>query len=195
MAGISISAVYTVPLDDLRGLPVSQKNSRKKKLARMVARDFIGREEIDEMFREYDPPNTLYAAVQQILAGEHLMENRGTLYGYAVEALCWAVGTTFFMPFGFPTVEYMDKFLKKRSSPVTLKELVFSGFPLPIPQPGDFPFAGYWSTEQVIAASEFFSSLRVEKEDQTIQVGVAEIQEWLEEAINHETDAVVGFCY
>lgn len=43
-----IGAVYSVPLDELRALP----GSRKKKPARMIARDFIGREEIDEMFGE-----------------------------------------------------------------------------------------------------------------------------------------------
>src|SRR5580700_2106968 len=156
--GSGIGAIYSVPIDDLRTLRNSRSSARKKKLVRMIARDFIGREDIDEMFTEEfeDPPNTLYGAVQQILNGEPLLEDRGALYGYAVEGLCWAIGTTFFLPIGFPTVEYMDEFLKRRSAPVRLKDLAFSGFPLSIPQPGDFPMAGYRMSEQVIAASEFF---------------------------------------
>src|SRR5262245_43741561 len=134
-----IGAVYSVPLDDLRALPGTRDSRRARKLARMIARDFMGRRDIDEMFEEYDPPKTLYEAVQQILNGEPLLEDRGTLYGYGVEALCWSIGTTFFLPIGFPTVEYLDRFLKERASPVLLEGLVFSGFPLPIPQPGDFP--------------------------------------------------------
>src|SRR2546429_645431 len=102
--GANIGAIYSVPLHDLRALPGSRNNARKKKLARMIARDFIGRDDIDEMFGEDfdDLPNTLFAAVQQILNGEELREDRGALYGYAVEGLCWAVGTTFFLPLGFP---------------------------------------------------------------------------------------------
>jgi hypothetical protein len=160
----------------------------------MIAQDFIGREDIDEMFEEYDHPNTLYQAVQQVLNGEPLLEDRGSLYGYAVEGLCWAIGTTFFLPIGFPTVAYLDRFLNERASPVLLEGLVFSGFPLPIPEPDDFPAAGCWRPEDVITASEFFGSLSVE-EDQLIQVGVEEIRRWLEEAVKHETDALVGFYY
>lgn len=187
----SLAAVYSVPLDELARLP----GSRKKKPARMIARDFIGREEIDEMFEEYDPPNTLYSAVQQILNGEPLLEDRGTLYGYAIEGLCWAIGTTFFLPIGFPTVEYMDRFLERRSAPVRLKDLVFSGFPLPIPEPDGFPMAGCWRPEQVITAAEFFTRLQMKRENKVIQVGVEHILLWLEEAIKHETDALVGFYY
>src|SRR5262249_33489297 len=115
-----IGAVYSVPFDDLRTLPGTRNTQRARKLCRMIARDFIGRADIDEMFQEFDPPNTLYQAVEQILNGEPLLEDRGALYGYAVEALCWSIGTTFFLPIGFPTVEYLDRFLKDRSSPVLL---------------------------------------------------------------------------
>jgi hypothetical protein len=193
--GYRIGAVYSVPLDDLRALPSSQKTARKKKLARMVARDFISREEIDEMFAEYDPSNTLYAAVQQIMNSEPLLADRGTLYGYAVEALCWAIGTTFDLPIEFPTVEYMDQFLKRHGSPMLLEQLVFSGFPLVIPPPGDFPTADSWNPEQVLAASRFFGRLRVEEEERIAKRGVEEIRKWLEEAVTHETDALVGFYY
>jgi hypothetical protein len=192
--GQRIAVVYSVPLDDLLALPGSRKISHKKKLVRMIARDFVGRKDIDEMFEEYDPPNTLYSAVQQILNREPLLEDRGSLYGYAVEALCWAIGTTFFLPIGFPTVEYFDKFLERWSSPVNLASLVFSGFPLPIPNPECYPMAGCWKPEQVIAAWDFFSSLRMEQED-LIQVGIEEIRLWLAEAIKHETDALVGYYY
>jgi hypothetical protein len=192
--GYRIGAVYSVPLDDLRALASSQKTARKKKLARMVARDFIGRAEIDEMFAEFDPPNTLYAAVQQIMNAEPLLADRGTLYGYAVEALCWAMGTTFFPPIEFPTVEYMDEFLKRQGSPVLLEELVYSGFPLVIPPPCAFPTAGSWTPEEVIVASRFFGRLRVE-EDRIAEVGVEEIRKWLEEAVKHETDSLVAFYY
>jgi hypothetical protein len=186
-----LAAVYSVPLDELLALP----GSKKKKPARMIARDFLGRQEIDDMFVEYDRPNTLYSALLQILNGEPLLEDRGALYGYAVEGLCWAIGTTFFLPMGFPTVAYMDGFLTRRSSPVTLDSLVSSGFLLPIPEPGDFPSAGFWKTEQVIAASRFFDDLSVEHETREIQVGVDTIRSWLVEAIKHETDTLVGFYY
>lgn len=186
-----LAAVYSVPLDELRALP----GSFKKEPAQMIARDFIGREEIDEMFAECDLPNTLESAVQQILNGEPLREDCGTLYGYAVEGLCWAIGSTFFLPTGFPTIEYFDGLLQRHSAPVSLNVLTFSGFPLPIPKPSDYPFAGCWLPEQVIAASEFFDRLRVDRETPTLQLGVETVRRWLAEAMKHETDALVGFYY
>src|SRR4051812_48523911 len=110
-----LAAVYSVPLDQLRGL----RGSRKRKLARKIATDFY-REDVDEMFEEFDPPNTVYSALLQILDGVPLLEDRGCLYGYAVEGLCWMIGTTFYMPAGFPNDEYLEAFLKRCSSPVTL---------------------------------------------------------------------------
>lgn len=187
----ALAAVYSVPLDELRALP----GSRKKKHARRIARDFIGRQEIDEMFAEYDPPNTLYSAALQILNGEPLLEDRGTLYGYAVEGLCWSVGTTFYLPIGFPKIEYFDEFLARHPAPVRLTDLAFSGLPLPVPEPGDFPFAGCWEPDRVSAAAAFFAGLQTEHEDQYIRTGVETVRKWLDEALKHETDALVGFYY
>ena len=48
---------------------------------------------------------------------------------------------------------------------------------------------------QVIAASEFFGGLQLEHEAELIQVGVREIRGWLAVAIEHDTDALVGFYY
>jgi hypothetical protein len=191
----NIGAVYSVPLDKLRALPGSRKSTRKKKLARLIARDFIGRDEIDEMFAEQfaDPPNTLYAAVQQVLNGEPLLKDRGALYGYAVEGLCWAVGTTFFLPLAFPGYEAMDKFLTAQGSPVTLERLLFSGFPLSIPEPDDYPMAGVWEPAEVLAVARFLASLP--EVDKKLVVGVAQVRKWVAEAIKQETDGLVGFWY
>jgi hypothetical protein len=193
--GTGIGAVYSVPLDELRALPGSGDRARKKKLARMIVKDFIGREDVDEMFSEQfdDPPNTMNGAVQQILNGEPLLEDRGGLYGYAVEGLCWAIGSTFFLPIGFPGHEALDEFLTAHGSPVTLERLLFSGFPLPIPEPESYPMAGVWEPPQVIAASAFLATLPRAKGD--LEVGIAEVRAWVAEAVKHETDGLVGFWY
>jgi len=188
--GSALAAVYSVPLDKLRSLP----GSRRKKLARMIARDFIGRDDIDEMFAEHDPPNTLYAAAQQILNGEPLRDDLGSLYGYAVEGLCWSIGTTFYLPIEFPTIEHFDQFLTRVGAPVRLHDLAFAGMPLAVP-PGDFPFAGSWSPERVITAAAFFDGVSTDGEDRYIQAGARESRRWLAEAMKHETDALVGFYY
>lgn len=187
----AIGAIYSVPLDELRALP----GSKKKKPARMIAKDFIGREEIDEMFGDEfdDPPNTLYVAVQQILNGEPLLKDRGGLYGYAVEGLCWAIGTTFFLPVKFPGYQELDEFLTAHGSPVTVERLLFSGFPLTIPEPKSYPAAGMWEAEQVIAASEFLASLG--EVEGILGAGLTEVRKWVAEAVKHETDALVGFWY
>src|SRR4051812_217309 len=113
--GSDIGAVYSVPLDELRILPGSQNDE----LAQLIAKDFPGRADIDEMFAGAldNEPGTLEAAVQHILDGKPLLEDRGPLYGYAVEGLCWAVGSTFFLPIGFPAYESVDEYLKAHGGP------------------------------------------------------------------------------
>jgi hypothetical protein len=192
--GSGIGAIYSVPLEPLRRIAGSRKRSRK--ISQRVVRDFIGCQEIDEMFAEYDPPNTLGEAVAQIINGEPLEDDRGTLYGYAVEALCWYLGTTFILPIGFPPYEYLEAYLKPLGCPATLEELLFSGFLIPIPTPGDFPFAGHWLPEKVREMWAFLERTEVEEQEEGIAIGLQELKRWLKEAVDREpTDCLVGFYY
>lgn len=84
-------------------------------------------------------------------------------------------------------------YLTAHGSPVTLERLLFSGFPLTIPEPDGYPMAGLWEPAQVIAASEFLATLTDPPGE--LGVGIAEVRRWVAEAIKHETDALVGFWY
>lgn len=189
--GAAIGAVYSVPLKELRAVV----GSRDKKVARTVQRDFYQRDAVDMIFEDDDPPNTVAAAMRQIVNGETLDRDKGSLYGYALEALCWYVGSTFILPMAFPSEKTLDKYLVPRGCPVKVADLVFSGYPLRIPDPGDYPFAGRWAPKQIKAALAFFNALSVKRASKPIQVGVAEIRRWLEEAAGRPGDSLVGFYY
>ncbi len=193
----NIGAIYAVPLAELRVLPGTKRAAQKKKLVRMILKDFIGREEIDEMAAEFDldgPPTTLAAAAQHILDGGPLLDDdRGFLYGYAVEALCWAIGNTHFLPMDFPSYEAMDAYLTEHGSPVTLEKLLFSGFPLTIPDPDCYPSAGVWEHEDVRAASTFLASLP--DPEGPLGVGIGEIRAWVADALSRPGEGLVGFWY
>jgi hypothetical protein len=186
-----IAMIYSVPLDELRTLP----GSRNTALPKLIAKEFSGRDEIDEMFSEDYPgePKTLVAAVRHILAAKPFRQDRGSLYGYAVEALCWSIGSSISLPMGFPGYPAIDKYLTAKGSPVTLEKLMFSGFPLTIPEPEDYPMAGVWEPTEVLAMSEFLAKLKTPRGK--LKVGLEAIRDWVAEAVKHETDGLVGFWY
>jgi hypothetical protein len=187
--GADIGAVYSVPLARLREAP----GSGRRATAMLIQEGFYNREQVDDMFSDYSsPPRTLDEAVRQIMNGEELQPDRGSLYGYAVEALCWAKGKTYFLPIGFPSYKSIDEYLSIHQSPQTLDGLLFSGFPIPIPTPADFPSAGVWEVEEVATMSQFLATLPEASEELASALG--EVRRWVDEAAK-EGHGLVGFWY
>jgi hypothetical protein len=183
--------VYCVPWDELRATP----GSRRRKLVADIERNYGPRPSLDEMFRNMESPWTLGAAVRQIVNGADLDPGWGTVYAYAVEAICWSLGTMFEERFTMHERQAMDRFLKPLGCPVTLWNLSSRGSAVPIPEPGNPPSVGYWTPEEVLESGPFFEDLSLEGADQRIIRGVKEINCWLEEAFEHDGDGLVGFEY
>src|SRR5215469_13673112 len=104
--------VYAVPWYELRDIP----GSRRRKLVTEIERQYGPRQSLDEMFGDIygdgEPPRTLGEAVRQIVNGADLHPGKGTLYAYAVEAICWSLGTMFEGRFSMRERQAMDRFLK-----------------------------------------------------------------------------------
>jgi hypothetical protein len=65
---------------------------------------------------------------------------------------------------------------------------------VPIPEPGNPPSVGYWTAEEVMDAGVFLEELRLEGVNERIAHGLAEMNRWLEEALDHDA-GLVGFEY
>ncbi len=183
--------VYSVPWDELQSIP----GSRRRKLVAEIERNYGPRQSLEETFRQAGAPLTLGDAVQQIVNRADLDSGWGTVYAYAVEAICWSLGTMFEGRFSMREREAMDGFLKSLHCPVTLWDLGVRGSPLPIPEPGNPPSVGYWTPEEVLDAGPFFEELSLAGVDPRIAEGVKEINRWLEEAFENDVDGLVGFEY
>jgi len=183
--------VYSVPWDELRAIP----GSRRRKPVADIERHYGPRQSLDEMFGKAGSPLTLGEAVRQIIDGADLDPGWGTVYAYAVEAMCWSLGTMFEGQLLRREREAMDRFLEPRRCPVRLWDLGSRGSPVPIPEPGNPPSVGYWTPQEVSEAGPFFEEVSLEGAGQRITRGVEEINRWLEEAFEHDSDGLVGFEY
>jgi hypothetical protein len=176
-------------LKELQKIPGSggERPLLKPGIVKAVTERYPHREEIDAVFEEDTPPNTLVDAIVQIVDGADLAEERGVLCAYALEAICWHIGTTFHRPIGFPSLEDLDHFFQPRGCPVSLRGQACCQCPVPIPQPG-IPGIGCWQPAQVVEAERFFKNLALDGADPQVARGIAEIQNWLKAAVEHEAN-------
>jgi hypothetical protein len=96
--------VYAVSWENLLTVPGSgaDRPILRAGILYAVTHKYHKREGVDLLFADDDPPNTLIDAIAQILGGEKLIEEKGPLYGYAVEAICWSLGIEFCTTVDFP---------------------------------------------------------------------------------------------
>jgi hypothetical protein len=65
---------------------------------------------------------------------------------------------------------------------------------VPIPEPGNPPLVGYWTAEEVTDAGVFLEELSLDGADEGLVRGAAEINRWLDEALDQDA-GLVGFEY
>jgi hypothetical protein len=186
--------VYSVPWDELLAVP----GSRRRKLVTDIGRKHPYLAGIDRLFADWDPPNTCLEAVRQLVFAEELDPGKGSLYAYAVEAICMHLGSYLGASFGTSDEKELDRFLEPLGCPVRLWDLGMRGSPIAIPDPGNPPAVGHWTPDEASAAGEFFADLldRVRKgSDQKLAHSVGVVYRWLEETFEHEGDGLVGFWY
>jgi hypothetical protein len=65
---------------------------------------------------------------------------------------------------------------------------------VPIPEPGNLPSVGCWTEDEVMDIGVFLEELHPEGASERIGRGLAEINRWLEEALDHDA-GLVGLVY
>ncbi len=140
---------------------------------------------------------TCAEAVAQLIDGETSPDVPGFLYGYALEAMCGHLGRE--LPNICPIagasewIEEVDEFLKSQGVTISLNDLVMCGSPVPIPQPDDYPFIGFWPAEEVPAALASIRGVDLAPLDQEMAETIEQMRQWLEETVKTPGASVVGF--
>jgi hypothetical protein len=189
--GSAIAFVYAVPRHELLSVP----GSRRQEIIATIAEEYWRLENVAECFEDDDLPVDLAGAVAQIVRGEELHPGLGSLYLYAVEAICWYLGSTLILPIGFCGEHRLDQFLAARGCPLRVGDLISCGSPLPIPEPDCPPMIGWWTPEAIAAATSAVMSLNLDGVDRETAEGVAEVRRWLSEALDTPDGCLVGTYY
>jgi hypothetical protein len=189
--GSAVAFVYAVPRRDLLAVP----GSRRQEIVDAIAKDYWQLDKVAQCFEDDDLSIDLAGAVAQIINGEELHPDLGSLYLYAIEAICWYLGSTLVLPIGFCGEQCIDEVLAARGCRLRVSDLVFSGSPLPIPEPGDPPSIGWWTPETIAAGGPAVMSLNLDGVDRETAAGVAEIRRWLSEAMDMPDGCLVGTYY
>jgi hypothetical protein len=187
--------VYSLALLDLLALPGSGEREDLIEFIRnecwlsdvvdpLIDEEYFG---ADDSEREVA---SLADAVAQIIDGKELL-GPAFVYGYAYEAMCWALGDTILSPSDEPLnlpIQSLDGSLRYWGFPLRLHDLCYAGCPLALPEPEDYPFMGWWSPEQIALGMGAVDLLRFEGEEEEV-ADVLRIRDWLAGA-----SALVGHC-
>lgn len=188
----STITIYAVSLERLKQAAGSKDEAL---LAQIVEQQADYLENVDEI--DEDSGFLCADALADILHGRVNDETPGYLYGYAFEALCRQLGEEVG---GIPSIsrattwiEMVDAELQAKSSPIGLSGLVFSGCPLTLPQPDDYPVIGHVAASLIAPVLAKLATLDADGfEDDAAEV-IAEITAWLEAAAATPGAALVGF--
>lgn len=189
--GSAVAFVYAVPRNELLRVP----GSRQKRIIKTIAKDYWRLEAVAESFEDDDLPIDLVGAVTQIVNGEQLQPDLGSLYLCAVEAICWHLGSTLVLPIGFPGHEEIDEQLAGHGCPLRVEDLVFSGSPLAIPEPDCPPSMGWWPPEAITAGAPLIGRIPLRRVGREIAAGLAEVRRWLAEVRKVPDGCLVGTYY
>lgn len=190
MAG-GIGFVYAVSHRDLVAVP----GSRDKDIIEEIEADYWQMETVSKIVEDDDLPIDLVEAVKQIVYGQQLDPELGSLYLYGVEAICWYLGSTLVLPVDFCGDEAIDEVFSAQGSALRLTNLVFSGSPITIPEPGCPPSIGSWTPEEISSGAPMINGLPLDKLEREVADGIVEVRKWLAEAKDIPNGCLVGTYY
>jgi hypothetical protein len=192
--------VYSVPYSALVATP----GSKDKRLLELIRADCWFVQDIDEMIAQQNQDCaeeerihlTFIDAVEQFLSGQPMEGAPGFVYGYALEAVCWALGSQLDTS-PVPAIRHqaLDAFLQERGLPLSIGELTAAGPPVAIPEPSGFPSIGFWKPEVVMDAWVALEDVDLDQVPASFRRQLDTISRWLDEAAEHEDDCLVGFVY
>jgi len=174
--GFMIWAVDTNKLQQVAG-------SKDEKLRRMIGgrfkRDIA---ELDDMFKN----PTAYEALRQIVDGTIPAGTQGAVYAYAFKLLVEHFGkfqdNGCVYPWSSPDFKNLDAALAEMGVPFKFGKLQWSGLPVKLPQPDDFPCTGWVSPEDVKKVDAALATATYSGNDDHVREVINAMRGWFRNA-------------
>lgn len=187
---------YRVDLDLLaRKIGIQEKTARMQ-VRRAVMNTFTARRNDGKDFS---------IAVSNLLIGPPYNQAEASALGYALEALCDALGTSLFnnpvSPFKGPFLEDTHAHLQELGIKLVL-DLAYRGAPIELPRADEFPMIGYLTPPELEALAAAFEGKDLcaatrqlsTKGDNGILEASEMFRDWVREARQHN-QGIVAFHY
>lgn len=187
--------VYSVELAKLKKVWGSEDETLKKALLKKQKAAIAENDEnwADEIADEEVP--SLTTAIDDIFAGEAQHEDSGFQYGYALEVICKHLGKRIDEEEFTWFDEFLDPLLKKRKQPSVEKLLGRNVYPMPIPEPDDFPEIGTIDTKGIAALAKALDAIEDDAEDNDdVTEILVEVRKWIASAKQAKRQ-IVWFVY
>jgi len=191
-------SVYAVSIDQLKRV-LGSRDSRWIKAVQENAAGLI--ESVDDVQTpdEGEESHTCGEAVAHLINGETSDALPGSLYGFALEAICSEVGEfagdvcPINRVSGF--VEWLDEGLAAHGVPVRMEKLIFGTDPVPLPDRDENPLIGWWSPEECAAAAAAFRDLDLAtaEADSELRESLEQVREWVQQAAATPGVSIIGF--
>jgi hypothetical protein len=174
--GFMIWAVDTKKLQQVAG-------SKDEKLRRMIGGRFkrdIAR--LDDMFGD----SKTYEALRQIIDGTIPEDARGSVYAYAFKLLVEHFGkfqdNACVYPWNSPDLGPLDAALADMGVPFKFSKFQWSGLPVELPSPDDFPSIGWVSPEDVQKVNAALANAEYAGTDSHVREVITTIKGWFRNA-------------
>jgi hypothetical protein len=151
--------VWSVDTDKLRQVTGSKDEKLRRMIGGRFKRDIAQLDELFEDSTQGGGPNT-YEALRQIVDGAIPEGASGAIYSYAFKLLVQHFGTfldnSAVYPWSSPDFGPLHAALAAMSVPFKMDTLQFSGLPVKLPHPDDFPCTGWLDAAEVQKVNEAF---------------------------------------
>ncbi|MBL8851267.1 MAG: hypothetical protein JNG89_16415 [Planctomycetaceae bacterium] len=188
----SLLQVYAVPLYKLNVL-MGSRSEKSLNAILLLQQDFLLRISNDD-----EEEITCAQALAELVNGEVSSEHLGHLYGYALQAICAAIGKRLPDLDVVSSLDWINEFdqaLAQQQIPLSLMSLMYCGPPVAIPRPDDFPFIGGWTPEEVAAAVAPLDAMNTDRLNNDHAEALRTIKSWVKQTVEIRDAAIIGFYY
>jgi hypothetical protein len=189
--------VYRIPHQEIQSLLGSGNLDFLDEMERQDEGYCAGIDSIfDEDTWEGERP-TCRQALTQMLQGGPYRDDADNLYIFAFEGICRVRGhfldnRAFQPPIRWGWIETVDRFLQSIGFPLRVAQLAAGGAPFDFPHREAIPSIGHWPHEPLAAALDVLVNYRLDGVPSEVAEALATIIGWLDEALKHDDDILVG---
>ncbi len=136
-------------------------------------------------------------ALADIIHGRVTEDMAGYLYGYAFGIICRQLGVELDNIPGIARaatwIERIDASLQEIFSPIQLSDFLYTGCPISIPEPDDYPFIGHLPATRIAAILGELSTLDLTGLESNAAEILGQMTAWLKTANTTPGASLVGF--